>query len=203
MIVCKITTFILQLAQAVELLFDRLDTMNGYCIHRFASWFAYHLSNFQFRWGWDDWSLSLKKENLHPKPKFIAEALGFCLRLGYHAKILESVPQTFHRLAPPQPIPKNKFMTGGKAKSSEDNEGDEEMADKEKAAEEKEKEKEEEAEPKEELPGTAQAIALHTALIERCTPEEALELLNGISSNSAMESDDGKSQSYFISSFLT
>lgn len=167
--------------------------MNGYCIHRFASWFAYHLSNFQFRWGWDDWSLSLKKENLHPKPKFIAEALGFCLRLGYHAKILESIPQTFHRLAPPQTFPKNKFMTGGKA--SEGTGGDEEMVDKEKAADKEEKKEDEEmVEPKEEQPGSAQAIALHTALSQRCTPEEALELLNGISSNSAMDSDDGKCQ---------
>lgn len=80
-------------------------------------------------------------------------------------------------------------MIGGKAKSTEEDGGDKDMA--EKPAEE-DMEKEKEAEPKEELPGTAQATALHTALTQRCTPEEALELLNGVSSNSAMESDDGK-----------
>ncbi|OTF74987.1 nuclear cap-binding protein subunit 1-like protein [Euroglyphus maynei] len=88
---CKLqpSTFPQVLAQAVELLFDRLDSMNGACVNRFACWFAYHLSNFQFRWNWDDWNIALKYEPLHPKPKFIAETLQYCLRLSYHAKVLE------------------------------------------------------------------------------------------------------------------
>ncbi|XP_046913339.2 nuclear cap-binding protein subunit 1 [Dermatophagoides farinae] len=109
---CKLqpSTFPQVLAQAVELLFDRLDSMNGACINRFASWFAYHLSNFQFRWNWDDWSIALKYEPLHPKPKFIAETLQYCLRLSYHTKVFESAPQTFHKLAPELAKPKNKFL---------------------------------------------------------------------------------------------
>lgn len=99
-----------QLAQAVELLFDRLDSMNGACINRFASWFAYHLSNFQFRWNWDDWSVVLKQEALQPKPKFMAEAMQYMTMLSYHQKVLENIPSTFHRLAPPLWAPKNKFV---------------------------------------------------------------------------------------------
>jgi nuclear cap-binding protein subunit 1 len=44
------------LALATELLFERLDTMTKPAVDRFINWFAHHLSNFQFRWSWDEWA---------------------------------------------------------------------------------------------------------------------------------------------------
>lgn len=168
---CKLqpSTFPQALAQAVELMFDRLDNMNGTCINRFASWFAYHLSNFQFRWGWDDWSISLKHENLHQKPKFIAETLGYCLRLSYHAKVLESIPQTFHRLAPKQPAPKNKFIvkSGNEEENNEENAMETDQA---------------------EVIGSNHASRMMTALTHKCSPDEALDILKEIDENDDMTS---------------
>lgn len=44
------------LALATELLFERLDTMSKTATDRFINWFGHHLSNFQFRWSWDEWA---------------------------------------------------------------------------------------------------------------------------------------------------
>merc|ERR1719357_208434 len=63
------------LAQATELLYERIGVMNVACFDRFVSWFSYHLSNFQFRWSWDDWEEALTQDQEQPKAKFSPEEL--------------------------------------------------------------------------------------------------------------------------------
>nr|CAG4643826.1 EOG090X03JL [Lepidurus arcticus] len=100
------------LAQATELLYERIDTMNVAAFDRFVNWFAYHLSNFQYRWSWEDWAGCLMEDRDHPKPRFVAEVLAKGLRLSYYSRVSEMVSEGFAPLLPPKPIHVYKFEPG-------------------------------------------------------------------------------------------
>ena len=89
------------LALASDMLYERIDCMNITCIDRFVNWFSHHLSNFQFRWSWDDWADCLSLDPATPKPKFIKEVLEKSVRLAYYQRICEMMPIQFESLFPP------------------------------------------------------------------------------------------------------
>ncbi|CAK9293128.1 unnamed protein product [Gordionus sp. m RMFG-2023] len=88
------------LAQATELLFERLDYMHIVPTDRFITWFSHHLSNFQFKWSWEDWETCLEQDFEMSQPKFINETLTKCIRLSYYQRIAEIVPESFKVLLP-------------------------------------------------------------------------------------------------------
>ena len=108
---CKMQaqTLPLVLAQAVQLMFERLDSMHGASIDRLSSWFAYLLSNFQFKWNWEDWSMCVSQDALNPKPTFIRETFIRCLRLSYQGRVTEFAPNDLKSFVPPVTDPLNKF----------------------------------------------------------------------------------------------
>ncbi|KTG37452.1 hypothetical protein cypCar_00025158, partial [Cyprinus carpio] len=80
------------------------------------NWFSHHLSNFQFRWSWDDWADCLTQDIEKPKPKFVKEVLEKCMRLSYHQRIVDIVPPSFTALIPANPVCSYKY--GDEADSS-------------------------------------------------------------------------------------
>jgi nuclear cap-binding protein subunit 1 len=100
------------LAQASELIFDRLDYMKVSCIERFSNWFSYHLSNFQFKWSWDDWYNSVQNEESESaKCTFLRETLIRCMRLSYHQRVVDLLPGSMSKLVPVEPKPTYKYET--------------------------------------------------------------------------------------------
>ena len=91
------------LAQATELLYERIDTMNTTCLHRFINWLSYHFSQFQYKWTWDDRVDLTEASADSPQRKFLIEVLGKCIRSSYYDGILKVVPESLHVLVPPRP----------------------------------------------------------------------------------------------------
>jgi len=61
------------------------------------------LSNFQFRWSWEDWESCLLLDQEHPRPKLIKEVLLKAQRLAYHERIHKIVPESYESLIPEKP----------------------------------------------------------------------------------------------------
>lgn len=91
------------LAQATELLYERINTMNTTCLHRFINWLSYHFSQFQYKWTWEDRVALTEESPDSPHRKFVIQVLEKCLRSSYYEFILEVVPDPLHVLVPPKP----------------------------------------------------------------------------------------------------
>ncbi|XP_076811055.1 nuclear cap-binding protein subunit 1-like [Clavelina lepadiformis] len=119
---CKIQPSMMPqvLALASDMLYERLDMMQITCLDRFVNWFAQHLSNFQFRWSWDEWSDCLTMDPAMPKPKFIREVLEKCVRLAYHQRVCEIMPPEFQALLPSNPKIEFKYAIEAGSGSSEE-----------------------------------------------------------------------------------
>lgn len=109
---CKLQPYMMPqvLAQATELLFERIGSMKASCIERFSSWFAYHLSNFQYKWSWEDWKDCLDEDFESPKNKFLRDTLIRCMRLSYHQRMVDTIPESMAQLLPKNPKPTYKYV---------------------------------------------------------------------------------------------
>ncbi|KAF2841622.1 hypothetical protein M501DRAFT_929125 [Patellaria atrata CBS 101060] len=86
------------LGRAIRFIFRHLETMDIELINRFMDWFAHHLSNFEFRWKWSEWSEDILRSNLHPKKVYIMGSLDKEIRLSFAKRIRETLPPEYHHL---------------------------------------------------------------------------------------------------------
>jgi nuclear cap-binding protein subunit 1 len=97
------------LGRAMRFLFRSIADMDIELAYRFMDWFAQHLSNFEFRWKWDEWRENLDESNLQPKKAFIIGAIDKEIRLSFVKRVRDTLPQPYHEL-----------ITDGKEKDTPD-----------------------------------------------------------------------------------
>lgn len=88
------------LGRAIRFLFRHLDAMDMEISYRYMDWFAHHLSNFEFRWKWIEWSEDASGSDLHPRKAFINGALDKEIRLSFAKRIRETLPAEWPNLIP-------------------------------------------------------------------------------------------------------
>uniref|UniRef100_A0A915PRD7 Nuclear cap-binding protein subunit 1 n=1 Tax=Setaria digitata TaxID=48799 RepID=A0A915PRD7_9BILA len=100
---CKTKDMPQVIAQAAELFYQRIDTMQLECIDRLIDWFSYHMSNFEYRWSWADWDDSLDLDDYAPRRYFVKEVIEKCMRFSYHERICDCLPSSFEEITPEKP----------------------------------------------------------------------------------------------------
>lgn len=86
------------LGRAIRFLFRQVDVMDMELTYRFLDWFAHHLSNFDFRWKWSEWSEEAEMPDVHPRKAFIIGALDKEIRLSFAKRIRETLPPEWPNL---------------------------------------------------------------------------------------------------------
>ncbi|WWD15707.1 hypothetical protein CI109_100129 [Kwoniella shandongensis] len=94
---CKISpnTVAPPVGRAVRKIFSLLGSegLDVEVARRVAEWFAIHLSNFGFQWMWKEWIPELSLPASHPRRAFMRQLAELEVRLAYHDRILETLPE--------------------------------------------------------------------------------------------------------------
>ena len=102
---CKlISTFSRPIFACIKECFLRLNYLDPFLAQRLAEWLAYHVSNYNFQWPWDRWSHVLEAPDTDRQKRFCRDVLGRMVRLSYHDRVLEVLPENFKQLMPPKPV---------------------------------------------------------------------------------------------------
>jgi nuclear cap-binding protein subunit 1 len=89
--------------RAIRFLYANLETFDVELFYRLLNWFSHHISNFGFKWKWEEWADDLKLDELHPQRKFIEQLILKEVRLSYPKRVEETLPNEFLGLVPDIP----------------------------------------------------------------------------------------------------
>lgn len=97
---CKIAPSAIapSLGRAIRFSYRTIQDLDLELVHRFTDWFAHHISNFEFRWKWTEWTSEVSLPELHPQKAFILAAIDKEIRLSFPKRISDSLPPDFATL---------------------------------------------------------------------------------------------------------
>jgi hypothetical protein len=85
----------IKLLTAVEKIFRDAGSLDPEVFDRLTEWFAFHLSNFEYKWNWSDWAVYADKdmEDRFPfQALFCRDVLDRSIRLSYLDRITKLLP---------------------------------------------------------------------------------------------------------------
>ncbi|CAM9712489.1 unnamed protein product, partial [Phaeothamnion confervicola] len=92
-------------ARGVGLVFRKLPGLDPLAAQQFASWFAHHLANSEYKWPfWQHFAFAVELPQDHPHRVFVATVFDALVRLSYVDRIKETLPKSLHTLLPPSPV---------------------------------------------------------------------------------------------------
>lgn len=109
------------LGRLIRFLYQSTETLDLELSYRYMDWFSHHLSNYDHRWKWVEWTGDVGLSRLHPKNAFIRGALSKEIRLAFAKRIRDVVPSEYHKLIPASmdnDIPNFKYSADGKLRTA-------------------------------------------------------------------------------------
>ena len=89
---CKLqSTLHPALGAAISYLYKALPELQPECTDRFLDWFSFHLSNFDFKWLWADWTGAAMQPRHATQHRFVTALLEKTLRLTYPERLAKAL----------------------------------------------------------------------------------------------------------------
>lgn len=100
-----------KLLDAVKTMFQHADELDPEAFDRLTDWFSYHLSNFGYKWNWQEWTVYADNEMVRKFPYralFCKDVIARCVRLSYYDRVRTILPEEMRVFLPPQPSEGNR-----------------------------------------------------------------------------------------------
>lgn len=81
--------------RAIRTIYKNLEYMECELEVRFWDWLSHHLSNFSFKWKWEEWATDLSLPPLHPRLVCIKETIEKEMRLSYYQRVRATLPEEY------------------------------------------------------------------------------------------------------------
>lgn len=95
-----------KLLVAVQSMFQHADEFDPEAFDRLADWFSFHLSNFGYKWNWQEWSVYADADMVDKFPYralFCKDVIARCVRLSYYDRIKNILPAEMRVFLPSEP----------------------------------------------------------------------------------------------------